>query len=323
MGVAVNVWIVTTWNQPCGISEFAAYLTEAVTQADPSIVHTPITDLHPNGVFQRGGEMPDLVVLNYHSALLSQWQPEHLRALKAKGIPTVCVWHDSGVPNSDHCKSIHAVADAFVVHEPCEDLPGARYWRQGVPDWPTYHTTDSGMRPPTVGSVGFPFAWKNFDLLCEAANIAGWCVMLLAPTATDEDIARWRRLLPWTQLTVERSFLPRKEVVYNLSQCDATAFLYNTHNTGTSGAIRQGIAARKPVIASRFPFGRQFRDLHADPLAARAITWVEPSLEKVVAALSQVRIAPIDAGMVALAEQDSWKGLGVKYAALYKELAHV
>ena len=314
----MNVWIVSTWEQPCGISEYAAYLTEAVTQADPSIVHTPITDLHPNGVFQRGGEMPDLVVLNYHSALLSQWQPEHLRALKAKGIPTVCVWHDSGVPNSDHCTSIHAVADAFGVHEPCEDLPGAHYWRQGVPALTQPPFATPWEARPVVGTVGFPFGWKGFDLLCEAAAQAGWSVLLLAPNATAEDVQRWFALNP--HLAVTQTFLPREEVVARLAGCDATAFCYNAANTGTSGAIRQGIAARKPVIASRFPFGRQFRDLQADPLAARAITWVEPSLEAVVAALSQVKIAPIDAGMVALAEQDSWKGLGVKYSQLYREL---
>ena len=285
----------------CGIAEHSAYLAQAVQAADDTIQIQHWTDLHPNSVLAFNQGSLDLVHVNYHSALHSQWLPSHFDALRRAKIPTVVTWHDSGVPNSDHCKSIHAVADAFVVHEPCEDLPGARYWRQGVPE--REDAVQGSERRPIVGTVGFDFPWKNYNLLVDAARIAGWTTRIIAPK--------------------EGHFMDRRMVVSMLSGCDATAFLYNTHNTGTSGAIRQGIAARKPVIASCFPFGRQFRDLHADPLAARVITWVEPSLENVVAALSQVRIAPIDAGMVALAEQDSWARLGQKYAALYKELAHV
>ena len=36
-------------------------------------------------------------------------------------------------------------------------------------------------------------------------------------------------------------------MVAALSVCTATAFLYECHNSGTSGAIRLGIAALKPV----------------------------------------------------------------------------
>jgi hypothetical protein len=109
-------------------------------------------------------------------------------------------------------------------------------------------------------------------------------------------------------------------VVRQLAVCDATAFVYNNCNTGTSGAIRQGIAARKPVIASTFPAGRQFRDLQSDPLASRVITWIEPGLDQLVKALSEVKIAPLDAGMVALAAQDSWTNVGKNYARLYRSL---
>ena len=307
--------LLVTSEGACGIAEHSHYLTEAVDAADPSIT----IDSSAGVLDPRALDLSDYEVchLNYHSALHSQWTPEAIRAVQALGTKVVVTWHDSGVPNSDHCKSIHAVADAFIVHEPCEDLPGAIYWRQGVPERRTPFPRIHPAHRPIVGTVGFPFGWKNFDLLIEAATLAGWSTLLLAPTASDEQQRQWAQAGP---TSVVSTFLPREEVVGSLADCDATAFLYNTHNTGTSGAIRQGIAARKPVIASRFPFGRQFRDLHADPLAARVITWVEPSLEAVVAALSQVKIAPIDAGMVALAEQDSWKGLGQKYAQLYREL---
>lgn len=304
-----------------GISEHSAYLMEALQQADPTMEIGLHTDLHPDSAPRYGF---DICHVNYHSALHSQWKPEHFARLKAH-TKTVVTWHDSGVPNSDHCLSIYAVADAFVVHEPCEDLPTAHYWRQGIPDWqaPTEHPTWAPSwarrpphRKPRVGTVGFPFGWKNYDLLCQGAAAAGWEPFIIAPTATNA------QMQPWLDAgaTVIANFLPAIAVVRELSDCDATAFLYNCHNTGTSGAIRQGIAARKPVIATRFPAGRQFRDLQEDPLGKRVITWIEPTLHAVTETLSRVDVRPIHAGMVHLAERDSWKSVGERYAKLYRSL---
>ncbi|HZI94489.1 MAG TPA: hypothetical protein VFE84_09610 [Patescibacteria group bacterium] len=316
--MAMRVLLVTS-EGACGIAEHSAYLKEAVEAADPSIEVELIPVLHPHAITNRlasSGPAADLVWLNYHAALHSQWTPEYIRTVRTK-VPVGVTWHDTGVPNSDHCTSIHAVADAFVVHEPAEDLPGAIYWRQGVParkgcwqyEW---------QRWPVLGSVGFPFGWKNFDLLAEATATTGWSLHLIAPNATHEQITGWIARNP--RLSVEAGFLPRDAVVSQLSGCDATAFVYHCHNTGTSGAIRQGIAARKPLIASEYPFCRQNRDLWLNELGRRAITWVEPNYQALVGALSRVRIAPLDAGMVALAAQDSWMKLGHRYAKLYKDL---
>jgi len=317
--------LLVTSDGACGIAEHSAYLKEAVEAADASIEIVLHTDLHPGSVAAL--KSPDLIWLNYHAALHSQWTPRDIQMFQQaedgnRGVHPTKVgvtYHDSGVPNSDHCKSIHAVADAFVVHEPAGDLPGAIYWRQGIPDWSLAWKWPWPPTQPTVGTVGFPYAWKNYDLLCEAAKLAGWRVVIMAPGATTDDILRWERL-SGNRAIVREGFLPREEVIARLTGCDATAFLYNTHNTGTSGAIRQGIAARKPVIASKFPAGRQFRDLQEDDLGLRVITWIEPNLDNVVEALSRVKIAPVDAGMVRLAHRDSWEGLGRKYAQLYREL---
>lgn len=315
--------LLVTSEGACGIAEHSAYLKQAVEAADRSIEVVPdVRSLDPKWFFTvTHAPFPDVVHLNYHAALHSQWTPEYVKQVR-EHIPVVITYHDTGVPNSDHCKSIHAVADAFVVHEPCEDLPGAIYWRQGIPAAGKRGTAPRESPVPWLGTVGFPFPWKNYDLLAEATAIAGWGLLLLAPTATREDVDRWRALNP--QIIVYPEFLPAWEVVYRLGECDATAFLYNCHNTGTSGAIRQGIAARKPVIASRFDeyctSGRQFRDLALDNLAQRVITWINPDLQQVVDALVTTRIAPLDAGIVALAEQDSWAKLGHKYAQLMRGL---
>lgn len=307
----IDVFLVTSEGQ-CGIAEHSAYLREAVYAADTSIQIRGIPEsLDPKWFFaQTFAPFPQIVHLNYHAALHSRWTPEHVKEFRLRGLAVVITYHDTGVPNSEQCHRLFEATQlagsayigkgAFVVHEPCADLPGALYWRQGVPapEWPHHAWRMPGR--PVVGTVGFDFPWKNFNLLVEAAAIAGWSTEIIAPK--------------------DGTFMPRSEVVARLSGCDATAFLYHTHNTGTSGAIRMGLAARKPVIASKFPYGRQFRDLQDDDLAARVITWVEPNLEQVVEALSRVRIAPLDAGMVRLAERDSWANLGKRYADLYRSL---
>jgi hypothetical protein len=238
----------------------------------------------------------------------------------------VCIiYHDTGVPNSAQCTALHAVADLFIIHEPAEDLPGAIYLRQGVPAAPGGHQPyfPSVLKfrayhgQPTVGSLGFPFPWKNYDLLAEASFLAGWALILLAPNATPEQIAGWRSRNPHS--FIESGFTERREAVATLAACDATAFLYANANTGTSAAIRQGIAARKPVIATSAGGCRQFRDLYLDPVGREAIMWMSSlTVEGVAANLMAVTPAPFDAPTVRLAHQDRWALRGQQIAALLR-----
>lgn len=332
----IDVLLVTTWNAVCGISEHSAMLKEAVEGVDPEIRLTPWDRLHPEQARGQDGAIPfPIIHLNYHAALHSQWTADWIRQFQAVGQKVLVTYHDTGVPNSDQAKTICAAADAFVVHEPYDDLerenrglPKGHYWRQGVPDWqaPMQYNDDLRSwrgRRPIVGTVGFPFPWKNYDLLCEASALAGWATLLLAPNATPAQVDRWRTLNPAT--LVETTFIPREAVVAHLAGCDATAFLYSCANTGTSGAIRQGIAARKPLLA--LSGCRQFRDLDEDIAPSRyryrhnGIVWLPDGTPQGVAeALQQVPIQRVDPGIVALAARDSWARLGAKYAALYREL---
>jgi hypothetical protein len=234
-------------------------------------------------------------------------------------------YHDTGVPNSDQCLALYQVANRFIVHEPAEDLPGARYLRQGVPAGQNLETTQwlalRGLRAyddqPILGTVGFPFPWKNYDLLVDATAAAGWGLLLLAPGTHQSQIDTWTARNPSTLVIPE--FIPAEAVVAYLAGCDATAFLYSCANTGTSGAIRQGIAARKPVLAAAGC--RQFRDLQLDPLGTAVIRWLEElSVEGVATALTQVPISRVDPGMVRLAARDSWLQLGAVYAQIIREV---
>lgn len=320
MTTPLRVLLVTSWAEPCGIAEHSAQLKAAVEVADPAIAVEPRADaLDPARLITRPS---DLVHLNYHAALHSRWTPEAIRALQDRGVRVIVTYHDTGVPNTDQCKGVCAAADAVVVHEPCADLPETvHYWRMGVADWPRLSTVfdrahDSwvGARP-VLGSIGFPFPWKNYDSLAVITGKVGWALLLIAPGATADQIATWRQHN--SHLQVVTDFPDRAWALALLAACDATAFCYTCQNGGQSAAILQGIAARKPVVA--FHTCRQFRALAHDPLAVLTIRWAE-TFKDLEEQLLLMPLGQIDAGMVALAEQESWAKLGAKYAGLYREV---
>lgn len=323
----LRVRLVTPWQTACGIAEHSAMLKDAVEAADPAIALTPETELDPHRLEIAPGTV---LHLNYQAALHSRWTPAVIAARAAAGIPVVVTYHDTGVPNSDQCKGVIAAATAAVVHEPFDDLPAdsTHYWRMGVPEYtkPYRRVLHDGC--PVLGTVGFPFPWKNYDALCEITAAAGWALLLVAPGATDEDVARWQALQP--RLTVCQDFVPQPLLVAMLSGCDATAFLYTCANAGQSGALLLGIAACQPVIA--LASCRQFRALYEDRRGKDAILWVESlaQAETMLRRLDQQRtrydlppaaLALPDLPTQRLAAQESWRPLGEKYAALYRAVA--
>jgi hypothetical protein len=312
----MRVKLVTTWEVPCGISEHSYYLVESVQAADAAIVHEPVTDLHPRAILDDRAPF-DLLVLNYHAGLHSQWRPEHIQAVQHRGIPVLCVFHDTGVPNSDLCKAICEVADAAVVHEPFDDLPGetVHYWRMGVPGWQAPLLQRWPDPRPVLGSIGFPFPWKHYEQLAMITATIGWALFLIAPNATGEQVEAWRQLNP--HLVVRTDFVPRDEAISMLAGCDATAFMFVCHNTGQSASVLQGVAARKPVLA--LSTCRQMRALYQDPLGRETIRWCA-TFEEGQQVLRHLSIQRVDPGIVALAQQDSWGAVGRRYAELYRSL---
>jgi glycosyltransferase involved in cell wall biosynthesis len=321
----IEILCIDSANDHCGIREYSRYL-EAHLDPARFIWRRHQGWLDPQNFFGhyalRQYQGPQVVWLNYHAALHSRWTPATIDQLRLLEVPVVVTYHDTGVPNSTQCLNLYAAVDhpdwsqsAFIVHEPCDDLPGAIYLRQGVPSWqpPRHYFDRDRYNRPLVGTVGFPFPWKNYDLLCRASALAGWSTLLLAPGATDDQVLAWATLNPYIE--VIREFLPASSVVSYLAGCDATAFLYMCANTGTSGAIRQGLAARKPLLATRGC--RQFRDLEGD----YAIRWLSDlSPEGVASALSSLPITSLDAGIHRIAERDSWATQAKRYAQVFESV---
>lgn len=320
----MRVLAVSSWGGACGIANYLDLLKQAVEAADPTVEIMPFADgLDPATVvarwqWQKRGD--DVLYLNYHRGLHSRWTPPFLSGLRGEypGVRVVITFHDTYGEREpdDLTKALHDLADVFVVHEPCAGLSKAVVIHQGVPTWPGYITLDHSVDGPfngrpVLGTCGFNFPWKNFKRLAEITAACGWGYLVVSNNVSMADEAAWRSLNPHTQ--VFSGFRPTVEIVARLGGCDATCFAYECANSGTSGAIRLGLAARKPVLA--LPC-RQFQDL-AMADAAEAISWFG-SFEHLPSHLRNVKIQRVDPGIVYLAERDAWAKQGQRYAQLFR-----
>lgn len=335
----MKVLAITPWQgqgtpsgQACGIAQYAELL-QFHTPPDIELVPCP-EGLDPAWVLARrtnnpaGGPGwsytkeygdPPVIWLNYHRGLHSRWTPETLRGFTSYA-RVIITFHDTrGEAEPDALtRELHDLAEVFVVHEPCMWLEKAVVIRQGIPDWQSPHLYDQSLRSwcgprPILGTCGFNFPWKNFDRLAEVTAEAGWAYLVLSNNATEADRTRWQASNPHT--AVVSGFLHTGELVSRLAGCDATAFPYECANSGTSGAIRLGLAARKPVVS--FPC-RQMRDLYvSDP--RQNIWWCE-GWESLLNKLQSIPIQRVDPGIVYLAARDSWAKQGQRYADLFRGL---
>lgn len=335
--------LLVTSRGACGISDHSDQLIAAVQVADPSIQITASAleldgDSFATKSLLYDHPYYDLVVLNYHEALYRNWPVERLLELRHEGYKSVVIYHNTfgeHTPsemraNGDHrLDFLEAIAwsavDAVIVHEPCAELdtPYIHYWRQGVPaaQSPRQYAERS-LSPssdcfkgwndqPLLGTVGFNQPQKNFDRIAQVSHACGWALLICCADATTADITRWTALNPDT--TVLTGFQPVSTVVSYLSGCDATIFAHEGAHAGTSGAIRLGLAARKPVIAWH---NRQFRDLLADE---GYLDWCD-GFGDLPHVLANIPIQRVDPRIVQIAERDSWVHLGERYASLFKEL---
>lgn len=297
----MNVLLVTSDRPHCGIHEYGEMLQDAMWAQHPPVSYItagPNASLAVDFIRSWGAPTIHVVHVNHHQAVHASWTPEHIYTIQAREIPVVVTHHDTfetlDILRERRYSMFAGVADHVVIHEPVEGLMGynnVTYLRQPV----LPPTQPIPAAPRTVGSIGFDFPWKGFDRLRRVAALNGWETRIIGGT----------------------DWIPRFLALEGLTGCDATAFLHQTGNSGTSGAIRLGIAARRPVIASPC---RQFRDLLEDAEAKSSILWVnsDAELAAVLASLEEPAVHAVWADRVrALAERDSWRAGALRYLQVY------
>ena len=289
------LWYVTSPNERCGIREYSNYLVSRLHLFGPGrgwACHAAwgspeeVLEQLQEGIVRAYTNAPAGTVplcafwLNHHAALHSAWTPAHLARVVELGFGVVVTQHDTfetrKIMDERSLPDFARVSDVVVTHEAVEGY-ASHVLPQGVLPLPLSAGGPEEMLDarPCVGTVGFDFPWKGFDDLVKAAKEAGWRVLILSNDMTDARVRQLQELYPGGQVNVRvvRGWLSASRVVEQLAACDATAFLYSCGNSGTSGAIRLGIAARRPVLAYRGC--RQFRDLTHDPNEQLSINWCD------------------------------------------------
>lgn len=313
-----KILLVTSNREHCGIREYDRMLMAALKD-DPELDIEVFPNPDSN---QLGLPECEIIHLNHHAALHSSWTKERMEEYQRLGYKVTVTQHDTfeklevmlerGFPD-------FRGADGLVVHEEVEgltglsDCPTVNMWKipQGVLPI-NKELRPKQMSTKVLGAVGFDLPWKNFDMLARVCEAAGWRLFLFSPGMAEE--RKWQQIKRINKKAIVfTEWHGAEQIVALLSACHATAFLYSTGNSGTSGAIRLGIAARRPMVAFA---SRQNRDLAGES----AIQWVG-SEEQVVEILKMMDSNPhMDFGveeMEELADRDSWRNVGMKYKAMW------
>lgn len=307
----IRVGLVTSYNDRCGISEYAKHLVEYTKDPDIQIEVLPLP------IAQVASGLWDIVHLNCAGYTMSGFEPACIKRLQDQGKKVLLTWHDSNPVNNRN--EFTNLFDRVVVHEP-DTTDGFTFIPQGAPvandDPPAL------FNPGYIGTSGFPLARKNLDRLAEACQAAQLSLYAYAPDShhqSAEPVANEIRRRNPTAV-VHTGWYPDQDIIYSLSQTAAVCYPYTSWQPGPSAAAMVGIAAQRPVILSRasqfhhlFKYEEQFYWIESENPSVLDIhdmlVWVTKDVKHGTPKI------PSD-----VYKQFRWDKVAVKYAQLYKEM---
>jgi hypothetical protein len=248
----MRVLLVTTWNERCGIAEYAANLVRHC-KCEFEIVD-PVTFMN----FGKDVSSFDLVHVNHEPGLYPGMTQYHVQRF-CDSKPAMITLHATQA-GYNHGAYIEAF-QKIVVHEQTQDV--ARwpskwiYIPEGIPVAVSLAPTVEN----TLGTCGFPFPWKGWDEVAYAAKFLNLGMIACLPESKHADALAAKRQIEsvlGAKAYIVTEYLPESGVIHHLSRNLVNVFPYKGHNAGISGAVRMGLAARRPVVVSA---SRQFNDL--------------------------------------------------------------
>ena len=302
----MRIALITSWNEQCGIAEYARNLIQNTPDADYEIINRFQTYQNQKTKI----DQCDLFVLNYEPGILGHWTKEIVSQIST---PKILILHTSNANNN-----LNEFTDSFdkvVVHEDAWETRHTYkfvYIPMGIPD---FRFASIVRYYKEIGTFGIPFPKKGFHQVCQAAQILGKTACVTAPATRHFDTEIMKRVCLEANpfCNYQTNWMPQEDVITILSFHEVNVFAYNGNDLGISAAVRLGLAAQRPIVLTR---DRQFRDLFA---YEDEITFVDSNDPQVLAeGISQA----IAKGIVPkrVVEDMSWKKVGEKYLTLYKSL---
>lgn len=303
----IRVGLVTSWNDKCGISEYAKHLIDYTK--DPEIQVYPV----PVSIAQvlKNPVQADILQINCCGYVMGGFENAHLEHLRHRH-KLLLTWHDSNPVNNRN--DFTSRFDRVVVHEP-NTTDGFTFIPQGAP----VADVAPSFNPGYVGTSGFPLARKNLDRLADACQAAELSLFAYAPDShhqAAEPVANDIRKRNSTAV-VHTGWYPDQDIVRSLSECMAVCYPYTSWQPGPSAAAMVGIAARRPVILSR---AAQFHHLFD---YEEQFYWIEsenPTVEQIYDALVQVKTTAMPFTPEHVYNEFRWDKVAAGYGQLYREM---
>lgn len=165
----INVGLITSWNDKCGISEYAAHLVQYINDPDIRLEVLP-TSIHEH--FKSSARF-DIIHVNECGWVMNGFHQDQLFAIRARGEKTLLTCHTSHPVNSKN--SLTQLFDHVVTHEAYSE-DGFHHIPQGVPVYPISWIDDIKNY---IATQGFPFAHKNLLPLAEACERAHFSLLAM------------------------------------------------------------------------------------------------------------------------------------------------
>lgn len=241
-----RVWVYSNEKQACGIAEYGRDLQQVLSSS-----YQTGLGMQPMGHW-------DVTIVNWHNAV-TDVAPKTIRDWQGSGSKVIVMLHNSwegihlGSPETD----LLAQADCIVAHEPMSFTPSPkkfRYIKQGL-------TSIDGLPDvvdDSIGTAGFPFAWKRFDLVACVARELGVRCRMIAPRHDSQNTDQLMHGIAGHLghlADIRRNWMAKEDVVRELAQCTLNIFWYESDDVreqlGQSGSVLMGVSAGRPMIISQ------------------------------------------------------------------------
>lgn len=331
----IRVGLVTNWQEACAVAEYANSLVTHVDDPEVQIkiITRPLTFEH----IMNSCQDVDIVHFNVAWWLFSEITDQQWRAFRKRGKRVLITLHESYEPEIRGFGGLGPAVDAIVVHEEPSDSiawpEGFYYIPQGVRlvngllatklgEWEFKLWDQLGEPRMKLGTLGFPFYWKNYQITARVARKLGLGFMFLMgkpkSDKIDLDVITQEILEIHPEAEIETGWKPYDYMVRRLSECVATVFPYaeSMKIYGVSAGVRMGIAAGRPIIVSKH--AQQFKDLKKYPDEYYEIE--STKLEEAVNRVLQDTNSGCERKPNKMLKDMSWRVCATRYVELYKQL---
>ena len=310
-----TVAIISNWDLQCGNAADARDMQREL-EKEFTVIGLP-------GNFQAVKEVlsarkVDVALINWHESRV-RVTAEDVRWLKSQGIKVILKLQNTTDQYSFN-GDILTESDIVLSHEPVRfdsNKVRAVVIPIGIPEV----DCPAPYEEKWIGTAGFPFPWKRFDVVAEAAKKFNVRCRMIAPRSDQMDTDKFMdgikgHLGPLAD--IHRGWYDTETVVRMLAECTLNIFWYNSYGhedqLGQSGSVRMGLAAKRPTIISThrklktlLPYGEEL--------------YICLKEEHVYEAIAEIFAAPEKARRPKrLLEDMGWNRVGEQYRKLVRDV---